>query len=347
MATPIIMPKQGLSVESCVLVKWHKKKGEMVKTGDLLFTSETDKAAFEVESEVTGILLEIYVQEGDDVNVLSEVCIIGESHETIPEAAAITKPQVLPPQTNHPLKISPRARAAAQRAGIDCLSAIPTGPGGRIIERDIAALKEHQPQLTYTAKAVAAANGLLSASEGTGIGGRISVNDLSLERRQDGSRGVNGEIQPELPAYSDTTLSNIRKVIGKAMHESLQASAQLTLHASFDANNLIALRKQFKEAGSGSNLEEISLNDMILFALSRTLPQYPALNANLIGDTLRIFNHVQLGVAVDTPRGLLVPTLADADLKSLRDISRDAKELSARCREGTISPDALKEEASR
>ena len=134
--------------------------------------------------------------------------------------------------------------------------------------------------------------------------------------------------------------SNIRKVIAKSMVNSLQTMAQLTEHFTFDATAIQGYRRLLK--GMEGDYAGITLGDMLLFAVSRTILDYPDLNANSIGDdTVRHFRHVNLGVAVDTPRGLMVPTIFNADQKSLLEISREVKTLAAEARSGKISPDLL------
>ena len=128
------------------------------------------------------------------------------------------------------------------------------------------------------------------------------------------------------------------------MHESLSSMAQLTLNSSFDATNIINFRKQLKENKEFLGIDNITINDIVLYAVSRVIMNHRDLNANFINDgtTMRYFKNCQLGVAVDTPRGLLVPTLRDANLKSLNEISIEAKELAKAAQGGTISPDLLK-----
>ena len=144
----------------------------------------------------------------------------------------------------------------------------------------------------------------------------------------------------EGPAYEDVKFSGIRRAISKSMHTSLSTMAQLTHTTSFDATNILAYRKALKAAGD--EYAGITLGDIILYAVSRTLLNHPDLNANMLDDnSIRLFKHVNLGVAVDTPRGLMVPTIFNADQMSLLEISKAVKELAAECRDGAISPDKL------
>lgn len=362
MATPVIMPRQGQSVESCIIAKWHKKKGDPVAEGDLLFTYETDKATFDEEAKIAGTLIDVFFEEGDDVECLLNVCVIGEpgedtaafrpaaegeeSTEEAPVAAAAeekteeaTSTAVISDAPKDDVFISPRARHEAEKLGIDYRYANGTGPNGRIIERDILALEASGAKYTMAAKDGAlAAGGQLT---GTGIGGRVTTADLANPSQAASAGAVTSCADVKHDAYTEVPLTNIRKVISKSMHNSLSTTAQLTLNASFDATEIMAYRKKLKANAEKLGLGNITLNDLVLYAVSRTLPNHPDLNAHLIDDKMRLFPHVNLGVAVDTPRGLMVPTIFCSELLSLNDISAKTKELAGACQSGTISPDLL------
>ena len=353
MATPVMMPNVGISVESCILTEWHKKKGDAVKKGDVLFTYETDKSTLEEESPVDGIMLEQFFKEDDDIPTMTNVCVIGKEGESTAEfapkiegddapaeapaqpapaaaPAAAAAPAVptaaAPAQAGEFIKISPRAKALAEKTGIDPHFAAPTGPNGRIIERDVRALIENGPTATY------AAAGEFAGAAGTGLGGKFSVADIGAAPAATG------------PEYVDEKMPNIRKAIAKQMTSSLSTAAQLTHTTSFDATEIMAFRKKVKANGEKLSLANITLNDIILFAVSRVLakPEHKALNAHLLnGDTMRYFNGVHLGVAVDTDRGLVVPTIKNAQNMSLNEISAKAKELAATCKNGGATPDML------
>ncbi len=325
MAIAVLMPKAGITVESCIIGQWEKKVGDHVAVGDILFNYETDKASFECESTAGGELLEIFFQNGDEVPCLANVCAIGTKGEdcsslrpaaagnAAPEVPHSPAPEAAPVQTAAPVPAvsgapaSPRAKKLAARAGVDVSQAAGTGPNGRVIERDVRELMARDVP-AQTAPAVPE-----TARPGAG----------------------NAEA-----AFEDVPFSNIRKVIAKSMLSSLQNMAQLTLHSSFDAAALQDYRKLLKTMDGC--LAGITLGDMVLYAVSRTLPRHPDLNANVVGEsTLRRYRHVHLGVAVDTPRGLMVPTIFNADQKSLAEISREVKELAEQARSGKISPDLL------
>lgn len=348
MATAVIMPRQGQSVESCLISEWKKAVGDEVHTGDVLFTYETDKAMFEEAAKVNGTLLATFCQEGDDIPCLDTVAVIGaygedfsalipvgagdsvsaKETETAPAAAETHAATAAPGAT---VGVSPRARNAAERLHVDPSGVTPTGPRGRVVERDILAGRK----LTAAA---ALEGGDPSGVVGTGVGGRIRISDLAVPApapaRDAAAPAGDGT------GYHDEKLSHLRKVIGTSMHRSLAEMAQLTHHSSFDATAMIEYRKQLKAAET-LGLSNITYNDIVLFAVSRVLPHHPSLNAHLLDDKMRFFDHVHLGMAVDTPRGLLVPTIFNADTKSLSQIAAEAKALAAAAQTGSISPDLL------
>ena len=125
------------------------------------------------------------------------------------------------------------------------------------------------------------------------------------------------------------------------MHESLANMAQLTHNSSFDATEIMAYRKKLKAAAESMELPNITVNDIIIYAASRMLKKHPDLNSHFLGDSMRYFKHVHMGIAVDTPRGLLVPTLFNADTKSLAEIAKESKELAKAAQSGSIDPSLL------
>ncbi len=329
MAHAVILPRQGQSVESCIITQWHKQVGDDVREGEVLFSYETDKASFEETAKEAGTLLAVFFQEDDDVPVLSTVALIGQPGEDIsafrpetpeqPSAEAPAAPEAAPtapaippapavpaPPAASAAGVSPRARMTARRLGVDPAAANPTGPQGRVIERDVFSLAQAPKGAQAPA---AAAQPAAAPAPGTG--------------------------------YQDIRLSKVRKLIASTMHQSLSSMAQITHHSSFDATRLLSLRARFKSAPAEMGLNDISMNDLVLFAVSRVLPGHKDLNAHFLGDSIRQFDNVHLGLAVDTPRGLLVPTLFAADTKGIRQLSKDARALIAAAQGGAINPDLL------
>ncbi|MBE6568324.1 MAG: 2-oxo acid dehydrogenase subunit E2 [Ruminococcaceae bacterium] len=357
MATPIIMPRQGQSVESCIITSWNKKVGDTVEKGDILFSYETDKSSFDEPAPESGVLLAVFHEEGDDVPCLENVCVIGAAGEdasafapagdaapapaqeaapAVAEAApaAAPAPEAAPVATAAVSgAISPRAKALAEKTGADLLKATPTGPNGRIIERDVQSLLDRG--LTVSGAASAS---YTSAVEGTGANGKVVLADLTAP-------AAPATAAPAIPAaeYEDIKMPNIRKIIAKQMCASLTEMAQLTYNTSFDATKLLAFRKSLKAGAEKMGLANITLNDIILYAVSRVLkyPKHRVFNAHCLGDTVRYFNNVNIGIAVDTERGLMVPTVFGANNMSLNDISKEAKSVITAAQSGKISPDYL------
>ena len=353
MANSVIMPRQGQSVESCIITTWHKKKGDTVNVGDILFSYETDKSAFDEPSQFAGTVLEILGAEGDVIPCLDTVCIIGEPGEDItallgdkgkedaPAAADSSAAEAAPEEKKEApapaapavtvsdgerIRISPRAKNLALKTGADMTKVAPTGPHGRIIERDINAALD------------AGYVGTVSAVEDF-LAGKLTA--APAENVAAAPAAAASVAADDLRAYTEMPLTNVRKVIAKAMHASLSEMAQLTLNSSFDATSLLAYRKLLKAKGEAMGLGKVTINDMVLYAVSRILPNYPEINANLVDDKFRTFAHANVGMAVDTDRGLLVPVIFGAEKLSLADISASAKRLAGAAREGALSPDEM------
>ncbi|MDF2790072.1 MAG: catalytic domain of component of various dehydrogenase complexe [Neobacillus sp.] len=365
MVTAIKMPKMGLSGDTSLIGQWIKKKGDKVSVGESILTVETDKATFEVEAEAEGVLLEVFYEEGDEVPVLTSIGVIGEEGEDfskfLNEGSAGSEPikdenehqtdlivQAQPTITANDqnlesadissLKISPRAKRTAERLHLDYRFAEPSGASGRIIEKDILRLLEKAPRYTSAAKAA----GILvdRNDKGTGLGGRVTVQDVSgtASTKPSEQKAVEEPATHDKPGYNVQPLSRMRKVIAKNMMNSLHNTAQLTLTSSFDAAAILAYRNKVKKQKESLGIENVTLNDMILFAVSRTLMNHKNLNAHLVDNDLLVFDSVHLGMAVDTPKGLIVPTLVDTNKKSLVELAKASNEMVEKCKDETILP---------
>lgn len=353
MAQSVIMPRQGQSVESCIITTWHKKVGDPVNEGDLLFSYETDKSAFDEPSPATGTVLAQLAAEGDVVPCLEVVCIIGQAGENIDalvkkdapaaeeakpaEAAEEAKPAEAAPTADAPkceggrVKISPRAKNLALKTGADLAAATPTGPNGRLIERDVQAVLDKGCTVT-TAAVEAFLRGEVIAKAEAPAAAPIAAAAPAA---------------PAAPAaagaeYEEAPLTNVRRTIARSMHASLSEMAQLTLNTTFDATDLLAYREKLKASAEALGIGKITLNDMVLWAASRILPKYPDINANLVDDKMRRFRHANIGMAVDTDRGLLVPVIAHADEMSLAELAAATKVAAAKARDAKLLPDEMK-----
>ena len=359
MAEVVVMPKQGQSVESCIITTLHKKKGDIVKKGEILFSYETDKASFEEESPVDGTVLVSFYGEGDEVPVLENMMIIGEPGEDISALSTPAPAQIIEDAvpsadatvaapdkvmaavetqttTSENRFISPRAKKLAEKNAIPVSQLDGTGPNGRIVEKDVMTRLADRPKMTPLAKMVALEEGVQPEIAGTGLAGRTRAADLAAP--------VNPVYGVD---YEDKKLSNMRKLIAKSMHASLQNSAQLTHHLGADARRILELRKKAKTAQQeGRIAANITLNDMVCYAVINALKKFPEVNTHFLGDTKRYFHKVHLGLAVDTERGLMVPALRNADDLSIVGLSNQLKELATACRSGSVNPDMLAAEAA-
>ncbi|MFN8485352.1 MAG: dihydrolipoamide acetyltransferase family protein [Anaerolineae bacterium] len=405
MATPVILPKLGNSVESSIISRWLKRKGEPVTLGEPLFEIETDKTTQQVDSPASGSLLDVYFAEGEDVPVLTTIALIGEVGEVVPhpptpsptrgEGGKVVPHPPAPSPTRgeggkresveasprHPVTpslppvgVSPRARNLAARKGLDLAGVPGSGPGGRVIERDVQAALAARPTLTPLARAMVERGEYVPPEQGSGVGGRITSKDLQAgqaplhlppstgggpEMRAAVSRpqwtGGGSDVGSTVPLpplagggrvvpgddFERVPLTNVRRIIAERMLASLQTTAQLTLNSFADARAIQAYRKRLKGSADELGLRDVTVNDLVLFAVSRTLPQFPDVNALFTGDALLQARRVHLGFAVDTPRGLLVPVIRNADSLSLREMSQAARRLGQAATQGKVAPDEL------
>ncbi len=380
MASEVLMPRQGNTVESCIILSWKKAEGEHVEQGEVLCEVETDKATFEVEAPAAGTVLKVLHPEGADVPVLELIAVIGKADEDIsaimakqkngagqnggppktekpageapapasrtstnePPSAAASKPAVAPGTATNGAA-SPRARNLAEAKGLSLDGVAGSGPGGRVIERDVQAVLGSAPELTPAAIATLKASGKERPTQGSGLGGRVTASDVAAAGTAAAARAAGSETVPAggIGPSRELPVQGIRKRVAERMLGSLQNTAQVSLFMPADARELRAYRSRLKSAGADSELAGINLNDMVLYAVSRTLVVYPELNAHFLGDKIVQFDRVHLGFAVDTPRGLMVPVIKNADQLSLKDISIEAKRLAAACMNGKASSNDL------
>ena len=366
MANVVIMPKQGQSVESCIVSEFKKKVGDTVKVGDVLFGYETDKATFEEESKFEGVVLACFFNDGDEIPVLTNVMVIGQPGESFaefapagvgtaegtpsenPQPSTLSLPPAEPAGPAVPsadvtpgAPVSPRARTLAAEKGVDTARVAGTGPHGRIIARDVEAAAAAQGALTGLAKARMADGGLASPGTGTGLAGSVKGGDLKVWQPS------HTDIAGEGGEFKVVNMSNMRKLIAKSMYSSLQNSAQLTHMLGADARRIQALRKKAKKALEEGKIDaNITINDFVCYAVIKALQKFPNLNSHCLGDAMRLFGSVNLGIAVDTERGLMVPAVPHADELNIVGLSKKLKKVADDSKKGSINPDLLSPEAA-
>ena len=339
MANVVIMPKQGQSVESCIVTEFKKKPGDKVAVGDILFSYETDKASFDEEAKVEGTVLACFFQDNDEIPVLTNVMVIGNPGESFEEFAPSGAAPAAEAVANAP--VSPRARNLAAQKGVNTDAIAGSGPHGRIIERDVVAAAAAQGPLTGLAKAMMAEGGKV-AGAGSGLAGAVKGSDLKVWQANH-SENLPGEGEE----FKIVKMSNMRKLIAKSMYNSLQNSAQLTHMLGADARRIQALRKKAKKALEEGRIDtNITINDFVCYAVIKALGKFPNLNSHCLGDSMRLFNSVNLGCAVDTERGLMVPAILHADELNIIGLSKQLKKVAEDCKKGSCNPDLLSAEAA-
>ena len=361
------MPKQGQSVESCIVTEFKKKVGDTVAVGDVLFSYETDKASFEEEAQVAGTVLACFFKDGDEIPVLTNVMVIGAPGESFAEfapgdaapqaapadeapSAQATAPAAAPSPAAEPAAapaagpvmpgapVSPRARKTAAEKGVDTAQLAGSGPHGRIIEQDVLAAAK---PLTGLAKAMMAEGGKAAPAAGTGLDGTVKGSDLKTWKPN------HTDIAGEGEDFTVEKMSNMRKLIAKSMYNSLQNSAQLTHMLGADARKIQALRKKAKKALEEGRIDaNITINDFVCYAVIKALQKFPKVNSHCLGDAMRLFKTVNLGCAVDTERGLMVPAVLHADELNIVGLSKELKKVADACKKGSCNPDLLAAEAA-
>lgn len=376
MATEVILPKLGQTMEEGTIVEWLKEEGEEVRRGEALFTVESDKATLEAESPDRGYLRRILVPAGETVPVLTAVGIITRTLEeelpgpegkaaepaTAPTPAAVAEAveptraeqAVQAPHREGRIFASPRARMRARENEVDLGLIEGTGPHGRIVERDVLAFVEEQPRATPMARKVAAELGVdLRSVSGTGPGGRIVRADVDAAAQ--GPPAAVPAVAPtpavarppveiRLPAaeVAETEpLKGLRGIIADRMATSAQTTARVTLFSEVDATAFVQVRTRLRDAVSEEWGFAPGYNDLLALMVARALREYPYMNARLAGDEIERLAHINLGMAVDTERGLLVPVIRDADTLGLRAFGQAFRDLVGRAREGRSLPDDL------
>ena len=342
MAYAVIMPKAGMAMESGKVIRWLKNEGDRVEQGEPLLEIETDKVNMEVEAMNSGVLLKVLAHEGDEVPVVQTIGYIGEAGEAVPvtgvtAAPAAEKPadkpaEAVPEKTTFKLEggripATPAAKRLARERGIELASVTPSGSLGQIKAADVAAAGALKA--TPLAKAMAADLGIdLKKVVGSGSGGKVTKADITPAVPVPTTAATAGE--DELKPHSA-----MRKVIAKRMLSSHLNIPPVTQNCVADVTALMALREKIN-AMEGVR---VTVNDFIVMAVAKTLKEQPHVNASYTDAGLLIKKHINIGVAVALPEGLIVPVIRDADKLALHEISEAAKALQMKAKEGRLLPD--------
>lgn len=341
MAEIINMPKLGFDMAEGVLVRWVKNVGEAINKGDVLAEIETDKATVEVESAVSGVVLQHLVDPGTSVPVNDPIAVVGAEGEKVEGApakdggqkteaasqsdaasassdspapapvsagAAASEPSASAPGSSSDLKASPLARKVARDKGVDLGAVVGTGPGGRIVRRDIE-------------KALA--------------GG--STKDQGQKTEAAAALPPSSVLRPSSVPDETIQTTKLRQAIGRRLVESKTTIPHFYVTHEYKMEALMDLRKQLNSYLPDG--EKLSVNDFILKAVALSLREFPNLNATLNGDKIIRKGGVNVGVAVTVPGGLMTVVVKDTDQKPLRQISSEVKTMAARARDGKVKPE--------
>ena len=371
MATEFFIPKLGQTVEEVTLVDWLVPDGSKVDFGQSIMDVETDKAVFPVEANAKGYLHIGPYKAGDVVPVLTVVATIGKQDETFsaggaPAGEALTAAateavagaaEAAPTPTASKeaagkVFASPRARKLAAANTVDLSQVPPTGGAGvRVIEKDVVNYLEEAAKAihkaTPLAARVAAVEGVdLAAVPGSGPGGKVTKSDVVQTIEASRAAPVAAPILAPAPlpaaeVVERIPLKGVRAIIAERMGTSVHTTAHVTMFMDVDATEFVAARERIKARVSEAWGFSPGYNDLLAKIVAQMLRQFPYMNARLAPDAIELLGHVNIGLAVDTERGLLVLVMRDADRKTLREFGAEFREKLDRARKGRSLPDDL------
>lgn len=365
MATDVLMPKWGLTMKTGKLARWFKAEGDRVAKGEVLFEVETDKITNSVESPAGGILARILVSAGQTVPVQTIVAVVAEPGEAPVQSADSDQPAATPlkpaPSADKPkpddrrrrarpfVRATPLARRMARERGIDLAEITGSGPHGRITKADVMAFQP--PQDSTSDVLVNASPGAVKTARragidlaqvaGSGPDGRITKADV-LRAMHPSAAHPSGSTRASAPSRTAggvIPMDGIRQTIADNMMTSLHNSAQLSVFVEFDTTATHALRDKIRSRYSQADHPRISFTDIAAMALSRAFKDHPIMNSWLTNEGIVVHEHVNLGIAVALPDGLVVPNIKNAHRKGLLELAAERRQLIRRAHRGTLTLD--------
>lgn len=333
MPTPVRMPQLSLTMTEGMIGKWLKREGERVARGEPLYEVETDKVINEVEAPVSGVLRRIVVSEGESAPVQGVIAEIesdasyggGEGGGAAADAeeprgatvesppAASSRSEAPPASAEARIFVSPRARRIAEERGLDLQQVVGSGPGGRVMEKDV---------------------------------------ERALGERREPAVAPEPAVPPAAPPppvapppapdeYRAIRLAGARKTIAERMVRSQQTTAAVTLTAEVDMAEATKLREQASAEWAKAGRPKLNYTDIVVKAAARALREHPRLNSRLVDGEIREARSVNVGVAVALEEGLIVPVVRDADSKPLGEVSAAIRDLADRARRNALSPEEV------
>lgn len=358
MATEVIMPVLGMTMESGIIVEWMKKEGDSVTEGEVLFNVETDKSVMEVEAKASGTLLKILNEPGDDVPIQQVIAYIGEEGETIAgvgdggpggdAGASTTEAAGAPPEAAQDASSPEQNGQGAQAVSVGGQPERTGQPGQPARVKISPKARRHARDLGVSIENIV----------GTGPGGRIVFSDVEAVAAQAGAAAAPASAAPApaAPAPAPATapaasgpgtkrvqrrapLSGLRKVAATRLAESASTIPHFYLTMDVDMTRLTGLREQLIGYGEKRGLARVSVNDLIIKAAGITLRAFPAVNASLEGSEVVEYADVNVGFAVALDDGLVVPVVASADQKTVFEIAAVTRSMGEKARGRGLGPE--------
>jgi len=366
MATEVVLPMLGITVEKGRILKWLKSEGDRVEKGESIFEVEADKVTTEVECPASGILKKILIPENVELPVLTVVGVITAEGEEVPEKYVTGKPGIAEPPKGAPLEVIlsspsvdvsersdqikavPAARKVARQYGIDLSLISGSGPEGTILKKDVesymalsrvemAVPKGEEKRATPLARRLAEKEGIpLESIRGTGPHGRVTKEDV-LKASEKRKAGLPSEAPVETLFGKTIPMSRMRRVIARRISQSAFTAPHIHFFTDVDMGKLIGLRNESLSDFEDQFGVRISINDFIIKAVGLIIREYPMLNASLDGENIRINPEINVGLAVALEEGLIVPAIPRADRCGLEDIARMRVDLVERARKGKLT----------
>ncbi len=367
MASEIVMPRMGLTMETGTIVQWLKQEGDSITAGEPLLEIETDKATVEIEALESGTLHKIVARAGAEIPVGEVIAYFLKPGEAAAEPPAVAdsasevalQPAAVPSEppmlsaaslvVSEKVKASPAARRMAMNLGVDLVRVRGSGPGGRIVAWNVEEMATSKPEpgasslrVSPVAQRVAADMDVdLAAVRGSGPGGTITRRDVELA-----AQSPTAELTPSSPSTVTplvTPFTRIQRVMAERMAHSFTTAPHFYLHTEVDARHLVSLRDELLPRLEQSDQVHLTYTDLLIYFCARTLRQHPLMMAQWTPEGLKHFKSVHLGLAVEAENGLLVPVIRDADKLGLVELAHRRADLAERARRGKLLPEEFEE----
>lgn len=342
MASEVLMPKLGATMEKGTITRWYKKEGEPVLAGEPLVEIMTDKVSIDVESTVSGNLIKILYAPDDIVNVQQTIAYIGEAGEVVNDSPSSTQKDQVLPETGSAAKIraTPAARKLARKKGIQLELAEGSGPRGRIQVLDVKnylSQLAQPPRVTPLAHKIAEKENIdLKQVAGTGVGGKIVRDDVLTKVNEKAAA-----IESVKDTPNKIKIEGLRKIIAGRMVQNAFTAPHVTLVSEADMSKIMEIREQLIPVVLKQADCRLSFTEVLIKITAFVLKKNPMVNASLQGDYIVLNSQVNIGIAVAVPNGLMVPVIQEADQKGLLALTMECKSLTKLAREGKLQPDQV------